>query len=269
MTKKISIIVRDAIKWLIILNMCTTIVSNPEPKLGGELYAKMCSMFKLPRLCWPYILNMNSYAYPFYSLPLSAVPVPLPVAPFPLIVNPTTPSAPFTIPPVFTPSGPQRPPSGPGPIAGPSSGPISGPPIIQIPSGGGGGGPICPPAPPICPPAVLTTPIDPRQGIILCLRFILEDHRFYNQNVCFKVLRQFNGCPCIDPRVAPGPGLAPPGFAGPLTGGGGGGSGPGPQMGPIPAGGEQRSARLIASHEFPRLSRAIFSQSKQNSSLLQ
>lgn len=140
MTKNITFTVNDTIKCVLLLIMCRSVVSNANPRLDN-IFSKMCSVLKLPRFCLPSMLD--SYPYPFYTLP---------VAPFPLIANPTTSALSFTIPTVFTTN---RPPSAGGPpfLPGPSP---SAPPS----------GSQCPPSPPICPPAALSMPfIDPRQGI--------------------------------------------------------------------------------------------------------
>lgn len=136
----IKIIVNSIIKWILLLNVCKSVVtvSHADPKFD-DIYARMCSVLKLTRFCLPYM--MGSYPYPYYALPPA-----VPVAPFPLIVNPTTPSPPFTIPTIFTtihPSGPNG---------------IGLPPLP--------GGFVCPPSPTICPPAALSLPyIDQRQGL--------------------------------------------------------------------------------------------------------
>lgn len=160
-----TITVHDVIKCLVLLNLCRTAISDADPKFGGDLYLKMCSVLKIPRFCLSYMMASNPY--PFYTLPLGA-PVPLPIAPFPLIVNPTSSIASFTIPTMFTTNRPGGPPNnqgGQGGPPGPSSAPPqqTQPPQQQQPPPGL----QCPPSPPICPPAALAMPIiDPRQGNI-------------------------------------------------------------------------------------------------------
>lgn len=133
-----KMIVNSIIKWILILNVCKTIFCNADPAFE-DIYSKMCSVLKVTRFCLPYM--MGSYPYPYYALP---APVSVPVAPFPLIVNPTTSGPPFTIPTIYTTIRP----------FGPSGGGL--PPT----------GPVCPPSPSICPPAALSLPfIDQRQGM--------------------------------------------------------------------------------------------------------
>lgn len=174
-----TITVYDLIKCILILNMCRTIISDADPKFG-DIYLKMCSVLKLPKFCLSYMMGSYSYPYPFYALPLPA-PVPLPVAPFPLIVNPTSSIPSFTIPTVFTTNRPGGAPPGPPGPPGVPPGPSAAPPP-QLPPPGKIWikwndehelffiqvfiiGLQCPPSPPICPPAALAMPIiDPRQG---------------------------------------------------------------------------------------------------------
>lgn len=145
-----TIAVNDLIKCILLLNMCRTIISDADPKFGGDIYLKMCSVLKIPRFCLSYMMGSNPY--PFYALPLPA-PVPLPIAPFPLIVSPTSSIASFTIPTVFTTNRPGGAPMGGAPMGGAQPPPPS--------------GSQCPPSPVICPPAALAMPIiDPRQGSI-------------------------------------------------------------------------------------------------------
>lgn len=63
------------------------------------------------------------------------------------------------------------------------------------------------------------------------------------------VLRQFNGCPCIDSRANPLPGVpSPVNTGGPLPAG--------------PGGARPPMAQLRSAITFPRANRAIFSPSK-------
>lgn len=123
------------IKCILLLNMCKSIACNADPNANpkfDDIYSKMCSVLRVTRFCLPYM--MGSYPYPFYTLPLPAS-IPLPIAPFPSIVNPTSPAPAFTIPTIFTTNRPSGP------------------------------GQLCPPSPPVCPPAAVAMPfIDPRQG---------------------------------------------------------------------------------------------------------
>lgn len=149
-----TITVNDIIKCILLLNMCRTIISNADPKFG-DIYLKMCAVLKLPKFCWSYTM-MGSYPYPFYTLPLPA-PIPLSVAPFPLIVNPTSSSPQYTIPTVFTTNRP------PGQGGAPNMGSQG-----MSPGPSPSAPPQCPPSPQICPPAALAMPfIDPRQGELL------------------------------------------------------------------------------------------------------
>lgn len=184
-----KITVNDIIKCALLLNMCRTIICNADPKFGGDIYLKMCSVFKLAKFCWPY--TMGSYSYPFYTLPLPLplpAPVPLSVAPFPLIVNPTQSIPQFTIPTVFTTNRPGGAPPNvgpPGPGGGMLPGPGPTPPAPQLPR------PQCPPSPPICPPAALEMPlIDPRQGTISYL--MVSFPLFYSFCLFDKIIILFN-----------------------------------------------------------------------------
>lgn len=72
------------------------------------------------------------------------------------------------------------------------------------------------------------------------------------------VLRQFNGCPCIDSRANPLPGV-PPLNSGGSSPAGPGGAGPG---GAGPGGARPPMAQLRSAITFPRANRAIFLPSK-------
>lgn len=124
---------------------------------------KLCSIFKWSDFCLPYIYG--AYSYPVF--PISG-PI-LPIAPFPLIINPTSQAPSYTIPTVFTttarPSMPFQP-----QVPFLSTGPIVSIPMIPNQSST-----PCPPTISVCPPTALAAPIDPRQGISSFVFFFVNE----------------------------------------------------------------------------------------------
>ncbi|XP_031626161.1 serine protease filzig-like [Contarinia nasturtii] len=238
-----AINIKNLIKLIILLIFYKSAVCA-DPKIESRtFYWKMCSIFKYSNFCLPYIYG--PYSYPAFSqIPGSVVQI----APFPLIVNPSTSAPSYTIPTVYTTTARPFSQSVPQVPIYPSIPIIPNQPFppVQIPSTT-----QCPPNIAICPPAALAVPFDPRQGLI----------------------RQFNGCPCMDPRnanalpgaqsmnVAPMPPSSPgaPVFgAGPIP------SGPIPSgvLGPPPIPGAiipRPAALQMAPLQFPRYSRAAVS----------
>lgn len=145
----------------------TIVYAQPKLDTRTDIYWKLCSIFKYSKFCLPYI--WGAYTYPLLSTYPGAVLPLAPIPPFPLVVNPTTPSLSYTIPTVFTTNSPVSPPPRPPPqqiLPGAPS-------IPNQPSG------PCPPTISICPPGALSGPIDPRQGIF---HSIISS--VFNQDIC-------------------------------------------------------------------------------------